>query len=106
MSKSKSLKDYHELIKQLAKDRGFDSETIPEKFMLLIEEVGEFAKAHRKLSGIKVDKNSKVHDLEEEAADCFWVLVDLCNNLGISLDKAFLAKENKNVNRTWTELTD
>lgn len=95
------LKDYQALIAQLVKERGFDEETVPEVFMLLIEEVGEFAKAARKAHGVKVDNNSKVHDLEEEAADVFWLLVDLCNRLNIDLETAFRAKEAKNQKRKW-----
>jgi len=50
---------------------------------------------------VLVDKNSRVHDMEEEAADVFWLLIDLCNRLGIDLEKAFADKEKKNQNRVW-----
>jgi len=96
------LNGYQVLVKRLIKERGFDKETVPEVFMLLIEEVGEFAKAARKVSGITTDKKSKVHDLEEEAADVFWLLIDLCNRLHIDLASAFAAKEKKNQQRQWT----
>lgn len=69
--------------------------------MLFLEEAGEFAKAARKVSGVKVDNASRVHDLEEEAADVFWLLLDLCNRLDIDLEKAFSLKEAKNQNRKW-----
>ena len=96
-----ALSEYQKLIKRLVKERGFDKETVPEVFMLFTEEVGEFAKAARKVSGITTDKNSKVHDLEEEAADVFWLLIDLCNRLNIDLEKAFAEKEKKNQKRQW-----
>jgi NTP pyrophosphatase (non-canonical NTP hydrolase) len=98
----KSLPEYQALIQQLIVERGFDKETVPEVFMLFLEEAGEFAKAARKVSGITTDKNSKIHDLEEEAADVFWLLIDLCNRLDIDLAKAFEAKEKKNQARTWS----
>lgn len=88
-------------MRRLIVERGFDKETIPEVFMLFLEEAGEFAKAARKVSGITTDKNSRVHDLEEEAADVFWLLIDLCNRLDIDLEKAFAEKEKKNSKRTW-----
>lgn len=97
-----TLPEYQLRIKKLVKARGFENETVSEVFMLLMEEVGEFAKAARKVSGVTTDKNSKVHDLEEEAADVFWLLLDLCNRLDIDLDKAFEAKEEKNQKRSWT----
>lgn len=97
-----TLPEYQRRIAKLVEERGFENETVPEVFMLLMEEVGEFAKAARKVSGVTTDKNSKVHDLEEEAADVFWLLLDLCNRLNIDLGKAFEAKEEKNQKRSWT----
>ena len=96
------LQDYQKLIEQLKNERGFDKETVPEVFMLFLEEAGEFAKAARKVSGIVTDKSSRVHDLEEEADDVFWLLIDLCNRLNIDLAKAFSEKEKKNQARTWS----
>jgi len=96
-----SLNDYQNLIKHLVIERGFDKETVAEVFMLFLEETGEFAKAARKVTGVAVDKNSKVHKLEEEAADVFWLLIDLCNRLNIDLEKAFAKKEAKNLKRKW-----
>lgn len=96
-----TLQDYQVLIAKLVDERGFDKETISEVFMLLTEEVGELAKALRKMHGMKVEVTSKVHEVEEEAADVLWLLVDLCNRLGIDLEKAFRAKEEKNQKRNW-----
>jgi NTP pyrophosphatase (non-canonical NTP hydrolase) len=96
------LADYQKLVEKLKVERGFDKETIPEVFMLFLEEAGEFAKAARKVSGITTDKKSRIHDLEEEAADVFWLLIDLCNRLDIDLAKAFEAKEKKNQQRSWS----
>lgn len=96
------LGDYQDLIRELVIERGFDEETVPEVFMLLNEEIGEFAKAVRKVQGVKSDRNSRVHDMQEEAADVFWLLIDLCNRLDIDLEKAFRDKEIKNSKREWT----
>jgi len=100
--KNISLAEYQVLIKQLVKERGFDKETVPEVFTLFVEEVGELAKAIRKSNGQKVDKTRRQHDVEEEAADVFWLLIDLCNRLDIDLENAFLQKEKKNQSRTWS----
>lgn len=97
----KSLPEYQAYVSKMIKERGFDDETIPKVFMLFLEEAGEFAKAARKTSGIKTDKNSKVHGLEEEAADVFWYLLDLCNRLDIDLRQAFINKELINQKRKW-----
>ena len=94
---NKSLDDYQKIIKELANARGFDEESVSQKFMLLVEEIGEFAKAARNISGIKKDINSLEKNLNHEAADVFFVLVDLCNNLGVNLEKAFESKEKINI---------
>lgn len=95
------LSDYQNLIKQLVIERGFDKETVPEVFTLLVEEMGELAKAIRKHNGQKVDLSRRQHEVEEEAADVFWLLIDLCNRLDINLAEAFSAKEAKNAQRIW-----
>lgn len=83
-------------------ERGFDDETISQRFMLLLEEAGEFAKAARKSAGIKLADNARQQDLADEAADVFILLLDICVDLGIDLEKAFLDKEAKNSQRNWT----
>ena len=98
-----TLDDYQELVKKLVVERGFDKETPSEVLMLLVEEVGELAKAIRKANGMKVGGHSKSHDVAEEAADVFWLLIDLCNRLEIDLAQAFADKEVKNMQRQWAE---
>ena len=96
-----TVQDYQRLVKQLAQERGFDNETVSEVFTVLVEEVGELAKAIRKANGQKVDIASKQHAIGEEAADVFCLLLDLCNRLGIDLSAAFIEKERKNRERKW-----
>jgi NTP pyrophosphatase (non-canonical NTP hydrolase) len=100
-SSPKTLPEYQKLISELIVERGFDEESVAEVFMLFLEEAGEFAKAARKHTGIKTDSNSDSFALEEEAADVFWLLIDLCNRLNIDLEKAFLKKESINKQRLW-----
>ena len=91
--------DYQAYLAAVVRERGFEKETPDEVFMLLAEEVGELAKAIRKSSGRKTYKDSKHRDLEEEAADVLFMLLDLSNRLNIDLEKAFRAKETKNTKR-------
>ena len=96
-----TLPDFQKYVAKVLKERGFDDETIPEKFMLLMEECGEFAKAARKTQSIKSDKKSENFYLTDEAADVFMYLLDICNQFGIDLEKAFREKEAKNKKRNW-----
>lgn len=97
-----TLEEYQDLIKQLVVERGFDKETVPEVFTLLVEEVGELAKAIRKANGQKIGAHSKQREVAEEAADVFWLLIDICNRLDIDLAEAFAAKEAINRKRSWS----
>jgi NTP pyrophosphatase (non-canonical NTP hydrolase) len=94
-----TLADYQRLVKKLVIERGYNEETVPEVMMLLTEEVGELAKAIRKLNGQKTHQDSRVHDVAEELADCFWLVVDISNRLDIDLEQTFRAKEAKNAKR-------
>ena len=97
-----SLQDYQAYVTEAVRLRGFEDETVPEVFTLLVEEVGELAKAIRKQNGQKVDAASRQHDVEEEAADVLFLLIDVANRLNIDLAKAFSEKEAKNKKRIWS----
>lgn len=84
-----------------SQERGFGDESAQDKFMLLVEEIGELAKAMRPLQGIKVADDSTLAELEDEAADILMLLASLCNKLEIDLKQAVLAKETKNRQRNW-----
>jgi NTP pyrophosphatase (non-canonical NTP hydrolase) len=64
-------------------ERGFDKETTPQMFMMLMEECGELAKAARKQANIKTDATSEVFKLGHEAADILMYLLDICNHFQI-----------------------
>ncbi len=96
-----TLRDFQEYVAQLVKERGFDNETVPEMFMLFLEECGEMAKAARKTQRIKTDKNSEQFHFDHEVADVFIYLLDICNHFNVDLEKAFRDKEETNKKRLW-----
>lgn len=69
--------------------------------LMLCEEVGELAKAVRKSVGGKMDVAKPDAHADEEAADVLWMLICVCNGLGIDLEKAFRAKQEVNKTRIW-----
>lgn len=101
LKKGPTLRDFQKYVAEMIKERGFDKETVPEVFMLFLEECGELAKAARKTQKIKSDKNSEEFHLAHEAADVFMYLLDICNYFNIDLEKAFRDKEKLNKQRTW-----
>lgn len=96
-----SLPAIQAYVKQVLSERGFDEETLPEKIMLLTEELGELARAVRKHSQVKMSGSTKQADAAAEAADVFMLLVDICNTLEIDLYQALEAKEAVNAQRSW-----
>lgn len=96
------LQDFQSYVSMVVKQRGFENETISDLFMLLLEECGELAKAARKTQNIKTDQSSKTFEIDQEAADVFMYLLEICNRFDIDLEKAFRDKEAINAKRTWS----
>jgi NTP pyrophosphatase (non-canonical NTP hydrolase) len=97
----KTLKELQAFYAQISKERGFDKETAQDTLLLMMEEVGELARAVRKQKGIKIDDKSKVYPLEEELADILAYLLHMSNILKIDLEEAFWKKEEENKKRVW-----
>lgn len=102
LKKNPTLPDLQEYVRLVLRDRGFDEETVAEKFMLLLEECGELAKAARKTQQIKIDVTSEQYAVADELADVLIYLLDISNKFHIDLEKAFRDKEEKNGQRSWS----
>lgn len=101
LKENPTLKDFQKYLEEMVEERNFKRESVPELFMMFLEECGEMAKAARIEKKIYVTKDSKTHPLEHEAADVFMFLLDICNHFDIDLEKAFREKEKINKKRTW-----
>ena len=105
LSSKSSLNEIQSYIKSIMEIRGFNKEKSSDKILLLVEEVGELAKAIRKNErklGIDKTKEYNYSSIESEIADVFIVLLSICDILNIDLFKAFLGKEEENIKRTWS----
>ncbi|HEY5805795.1 MAG TPA: MazG nucleotide pyrophosphohydrolase domain-containing protein [Candidatus Saccharimonadales bacterium] len=96
-----TLADLQDYVRAMVTERGFDGETVAQRFMLLLEETGEFAKAARKAEGMKFAADTETKEVAHEAADVFIILLGLCNMLNIDLEQAFREKEEHNKKRIW-----
>ncbi len=96
-----TLADLQQYVRDLVAERGFINNDIAKKFMMLTEEVGEFAKASRKAAGLHFADDSAQSDAALEAADVLIILLGLCNMLDIDLEQAFRDKEEINKQRVW-----
>ena len=98
-----TLQDFQKYVKTMEEIRGFEDESILQKALLFVEEIGELFKAIRKIEGMKVDRqNSKFSEISDEMADVFIYLLALANKYNIDLETAFRKKEEKNKKRHWT----
>jgi len=96
-----TLADLQQYVATAVKERGFKDDRIEQRFLLLLEESGEFAKAARKSAGLGFADDTQTKEAAEEAADVLIILLGICNMMKIDLEKAFRAKEEKNKQRVW-----
>jgi NTP pyrophosphatase (non-canonical NTP hydrolase) len=96
-----SLRRIQAYIWQINIDRGFNLESLSKKMLMLTEEVGEVAKAVRKLEGLKFSASTSESNLAEEIADVFIVLLGLASVAKIDVAEAVKLKEEKNQKRSW-----
>ena len=98
---NKTLKELQVFYAEKSKERGFDKETAQDTLLLMMEEIGELARAVRKQAGIKIDNKSDVYAIEEELADILAYLLHLSNILNLDLEDSFWKKEKENQKRVW-----
>ena len=96
-----SLRILQSYVWDMSKARGFNTEDASKKMLMLTEEVGELAKAVRKLSGLKFTSTTRQTDVAEELADVLIVLLGLSSVVNVDMYDAFVAKEAKNRERVW-----
>lgn len=104
LSENNTLQEIQQYIKKVIEIRGFEKQEIEKTMLLLLEEVGELAKAIRKdATNMSIDKSKINHynSIENEIADVFIVLSSICNKLNIDLYNAFKNKEKENIERNW-----
>ena len=104
LGESASLKQIQEYIEKVVELRGFANQPVQETVLLLLEEMGELAKAVRKTAtrmSVDADKMYNYDTVESEAADVFFVLAALCNQLNVNLFEALKEKEKINCERNW-----
>ena len=96
-----SLQALQAYVWAMNKERGFNTEDPAKKMLMLTEEVGELAKAVRKVVGLKFDDTTSRTNVTEEIADVLIVLLGLSSLLEVDAFSAVLAKEAKNRERVW-----
>lgn len=94
-----AVQSFQSYYKRIAQARGYEGESARDCVLLMVEEVGELARAIRKSAGLKRDSSSSSSDEALEIADVFIYITHLANVLEIDLSKAVQQKELINMNR-------
>ena len=98
-----SLKSVQKQVNNLEIKRGYRTATVLQKALILTEEVGELAKAIREAERIQIHDDSERYSVEDELADCLFVLASLANRYGIDLQVALYHKVCKDELKTYNK---
>ncbi|MDP3771952.1 MAG: MazG nucleotide pyrophosphohydrolase domain-containing protein [bacterium] len=101
LKENPKLADIQNYVRQMEKERGFNSSSNMQTCFQLGEEIGELFKAVRKAEKMRIDSNSDVTSIEEELADILIYISALANRYHIDLEKALREKEEINKKRVW-----
>lgn len=96
-----TLADLQQYVRDIVAHRQLNDSDLQAEFIMLIEEIGELAKAIRKYNGGKFAADTTRKDIEHEVGDVLMLFVGTCNILGIDIEQALRAKEAINSKRTW-----
>jgi NTP pyrophosphatase (non-canonical NTP hydrolase) len=99
------IQSFHE---RLDAEKGFDGDPV-RNVAYLVEEIGEVARAVRRLHRSKpaeADRTQLLEDLAEELADCLAYLAKIATSHGIDLEQAYVGKMERNSVREWPLRSD
>ncbi|OGC46721.1 hypothetical protein A3F07_03770 [candidate division WWE3 bacterium RIFCSPHIGHO2_12_FULL_38_15] len=102
----KQIETLQEYIVKKGNERGFSNETLHERLMILVEEIGELMKAVRVNKKGFIDNKFKYDgDLDGEISDILTMIFWTADKLNIDISKAFEKKEKLNNKRVWARRT-
>jgi len=93
------LKSFQQYYRRAAIERGYAKETAKDCLMLMVEEVGELARALRKRAHLARHGPEIVNQDALELADVFLYVVHMANILDVDLSRAVQEKELINIKR-------
>jgi len=92
------LRDFQEYIQKVMDVSGQQVDKV-EETLLLFEQLGRLAKAMRVDVGLSYDSGSQIPKKDDALAGLLFYTVNLANHLGINLETAFRARENRQKRR-------
>jgi NTP pyrophosphatase (non-canonical NTP hydrolase) len=98
-----TIGELQEHVKNMRCAQGWDNNSVEQRTIFLMSEVGELAKEVLHLEGAYsvIDETAMKERIGLEIYDIVWNLCDLANLVGIDLETAFAHKQEINQSRTW-----
>ena len=96
-----TLPELQAYVARTCRERGWDRAEDLETMLLLVEEVGELARALRDQRHLFQEAGRTRAQVGEELADVLSYLLDLSNRLGVDMETAIRQKEKINRQRHW-----
>lgn len=94
-----SIREAQDFVSKFVKDRNWETPA-SDILVHLLEELGEVARNVLKMKGYGGQHtNDSGHDMDEELADVFYLILKLANETGVDLTLAFNKKIGKNLKR-------
>lgn len=101
-----TIQHLQEQIDHNIKKWGFEDESLPERLLLLVEEVGELVNDCRKISGMYNDqKRSLKSSAGENVVDVINMVFAVAIKLGVNVEEEFFKKVKKIKNREYKRTT-
>lgn len=94
-----AVQAFQNYYRRAAIERGYGKESARDTLLLMVEEVGELARAIRKQDSIKRHGKPITEEVAPELADVFIYVVHMANVLGLSLSEIVTHKELRNVEK-------
>lgn len=86
LKRNATMKDYQVYVAELVAERGFKDETVPEIFILLVEEIGEMIRSIFKSAS---EPAAVSEEIPHEISDSFTYLLDIANHFELDIEQAF-----------------
>lgn len=101
--KKGAIKHLQKYIEHKIERRGFNDESVHERLVLLMEEVGELAKACRTITGMHCNEGRAINaDTGEEVVDVINMVFAVAIALGLDVEKEFIKKDKIIDTRSYT----
>jgi len=94
-----SLGAFQQYYKRVASQRGYEQENARDCLVLMVEEVGELARAIRRRESLARHGSTDQTNEAQELADVFLYVIHMANILGMDLSSAVRGKEKINIEK-------